>query len=107
MSKTSRTGYLARWFAVLAIAGGAVVLTGCQTPVQAPGQQPISVPQHGLVDQRYLEEYAGRPADRAADELQRRIDDGLLPSSACLQHSLVEHPDGGYHLACAAVAPSP
>jgi hypothetical protein len=40
-----------------------------------------------------------------AEELQRRVDAGQLPSSACLQHSLVEHPDGGYHLVCAVPAP--
>ncbi len=106
MSKTSRTGSVAGWFAMVAIAGGAV-LTGCQTDVGAPGEQRISVPPQGAVDLTYRHEYADRPADRVAEELERRIADGRLPSSGCLQHSLVEHPAGGYHLVCGVVAPAP
>ena len=100
MSKNFRRGVIARSLMVAVVAGGVLGLAGCQTPAETsePG---ITVPRQGPVEQRLIDEYSGRPADRVADELQRRLDAGELPSSRCLQHSIVEHPDGGYHLVCA------
>jgi hypothetical protein len=105
MDTSTKPRPFTRCVVVLAIASGALGLTACQTVAQSPQPHHISPPRHGPVDARIIEEYAGRPADRVAEELQRRVDAGQLPSSACLQHSLVEHPDGGYHLVCAVPAP--
>ncbi|MEU1970262.1 hypothetical protein ABZ477_01245 [Microbacterium sp. NPDC019599] len=90
---------IARIIVITAIAAGALGLTACQTGAQ-PSVQPISVPQRGPVDQSRIEEYAGRPADRVAEDIERRIREGQLPSSACRRHAVVEHPDGSYHLVC-------
>ena len=105
MSKSTQTRRITRCIVVLAIAGGALGLTACQTVAPTPQPHHISPRSYGPVDARIIEEYAGRPADRVAEELQRRVDAGQLPSSACLQHVVVEHPDGGYHLVCAVPAP--
>jgi hypothetical protein len=105
MTTSTQTRPISRCILVLAIAGAALGLAGCQTVAQAPQTDHISPPRSGPVDPRLIEEYAGRPADRVAEEMQRRVDAGELPSSACLQHVVVEHPDGGYHLVCAVPAP--
>jgi len=105
MSTSPQTRPIIRCIVVLAIVGGGLGLTACQTVAPAPQPHHISPPRSGPVDPRLIEEYAGRPADRVAEEVQRRVDAGELPSSACLQHVVVEHPDGGYHLVCAVPAP--
>lgn len=96
-TKTGRTAI--RVWAVALLAGAAIGLAGCQTP--APGAQvaPASDTQHAP-GVRAPEGYRGQPADRYEEELQRQIARGMQPSPNCLDHTVVEHPDGGYHLVC-------
>ncbi|MFH8250270.1 hypothetical protein ACH3VR_07890 [Microbacterium sp. B2969] len=100
------TTSIARAIAAAVIVGGALGLSGCATATLPPGPQPILVPQQAPADQTLVKEYAGRPADRVAEELQRRVGAGELPSSTCRRHTVVEHPDGGYHLVCTMPAPA-
>ncbi|WP_345802930.1 hypothetical protein AAIB33_07565 [Microbacterium sp. AZCO] len=94
------TSIAARVLVVSAIVGATLGLAGCQTATLPSGPQPIMAPHQAPVDHALGQEYAGRPADRVAEELQRRVAAGELPSSTCLRYSVVEHPDGGYHLVC-------
>ena len=54
-------------------------------------------------DRTLIEKFGGRPVDRVAEEIERAIEDGELPSPDCISHRVVEHPDGGYHLVCVLV----
>lgn len=96
-----------RILVAVAVVGGALSLSACQTPTEStqPTVAPTVAPQSDPVDQTRIDEYAGRPADRVEEDIQRRIRNGELPSSDCQRYTLVEHPDGGYHLVCTVPAP--
>ncbi len=97
-----------RALAVVLLTGGvAIGLAACQSSSAAPaGSVPDTAreEQHGVpMDPRVAERYAGRPADRIEEEILRDARDGM-PSTDCVRHVVVEHPDGGYHLTCVQTA---
>ncbi|WP_243074680.1 hypothetical protein [Microbacterium sp. SS28] len=100
MRNTVEARFMTRTLVLVAIAGAALGLAACQTAAESVAPVPVVAPQSGPVDQRMIDEYAGRPADRVAEDLERRVRNGELPSSSCRRHTVVEHPDGGYHLVC-------
>jgi hypothetical protein len=88
----------ARALAVVLLASGAAIgLAACQTPpAPAAVEEIVSRP----LDRMLIEKYGGRPVDRVAEDIERAIGDGQLPSQGCISHHVVEHPQGGYHLVC-------
>jgi hypothetical protein len=86
--------------AALLAGGAAIGLTACQIEAApaAPGPVEQTVPRWS--DRSLIDRYGGRPVDRIAEEIERAIQDGQLPSPRCTRHHVVEHPDGGYHLVC-------
>jgi hypothetical protein len=89
----------ARALAVFLLAGGATIgLAACQTP-PAPAP-PAPVQQMRPFDRMLIEQYGGRPVDRVAEDIERAIGNGQLPTPGCISHHVAEHPDGGYHLVC-------
>ncbi|WP_374313876.1 hypothetical protein [Microbacterium sp.] len=46
------------------------------------------------------ERYAGQPADRIAEQLERERDASRGFTAGCLSYRLVEHPAGGWHVVC-------
>jgi hypothetical protein len=97
--KSAKRG-VARVLAAAAIAGALVGLAGCQTgnadTTIAPTPSPVHAPGAGLP-----RGFEGQSADRMEREVQRQIARGVRPSSTCADHTVVEHPDGGFHLVCA------
>ena len=106
MRNTFEPRFILRAVVGALIAGAALGLAGCQTPQIAPTPSPVAAPQAGPVDHATVERYAGRTADRVAEDLDRQVRAGQLPSPDCRRHIVVEHPDGGFHLACIAPAPA-
>ena len=121
----SRRG-AARTLAGLVVAG---VLTlsaaGCQSaPVEDPapgptsssagaapaGARPAGLGPHAPADEieRVLAyrrallaaRYAGQPADRIAERIERDRDASRGFTAGCLSYRLVEHPAGGWHVVC-------
>ncbi|MET0828375.1 MAG: hypothetical protein ABWY26_02550 [Microbacterium sp.] len=91
----------ARALAVVVLASTAAIgLSACQTAPApaAAGQVQPAVPRP--FDRTLIENYGGRPVDRVAEEIERAIQTGQLPSPDCISHHVAEHPDGGYHLVC-------
>ncbi len=82
---------------VLLASTAAIGLSACQT-VAAPEAVAVIAPQP--FDRTQIERYAGRPVDRVAEQIERAIQAGQLPSPDCISHHVVEHPKGGYHLVC-------
>ena len=99
MRNTFESRRITRALVVAAIAGAALTLTACQTAAQS-APAPVVAPQSDPVVQEPGDEVAGRSADRIAEEIDRRVRAGQLPSSACRRHVVVEQPDGEYHLVC-------
>lgn len=94
---TGRPGV--RALAVILLASGAAIgLTACQTPTAPP--VPVEQADPRPFGGPLIERYGGRPPDRVAEDIERAIQDGQLPSPGCISHRAVEHPDGGYHLVC-------
>ena len=86
---------------VLLASAAAIGLTACQTAAApaAPAQVPARrAPSRSIA--LLIENYGGRPADRVAEEIERAVQGGQLPSPDCISHHVVEHPEGGYHLVC-------
>ena len=85
--------------AVLASAA-AIGLTACQTVTAPAAPAPAAVTDLRPFDRTSIEKYGGRPVDRVAEEIERALQAGQLPSPDCISHHVVEHPEGGYHLVC-------
>ena len=83
---------------VLLVSTAAIGLTACQTAPAAPAPAGVTAPRP--LDRMLIEKYGGRPVDRVAEEIERAIRGGQLPSPACISHRVMEHPEGGYHLVC-------
>jgi hypothetical protein len=91
-------GRTARALAVLLLAGGAAIgLAACQTP---PAPAPVEQINPRPLNRMLIEKYGGRPVDRIAEDIERAIGNGQLPTPGCISHHVAEHPDGGYHLVC-------
>jgi hypothetical protein len=88
---------------VLLASGAAIGLTACQTAT-APAPAPLELTNTRPLDRMLIEKYGGRPADRVAEQIERAIEDGQLPSQHCIIHHVVEHPAGGYRLVCVQTA---
>ena len=78
----------------------AIGLTACQTAPAPAAPAPVGVTAPRPLDRMLIEKYGGRPADRVAEEIERAIQSGQLPSPDCISHHVMEHPAGGYHLVC-------
>jgi len=85
---------------VLVASAAAIGLTACQTGAAPAAPAPISVTAPRPLDRMLIENYGGRPVDRVAEEIERAVQGGHLPSSDCIGHHVVEHPEGGYHFVC-------
>ena len=91
----------ARALAVVLLAGGAAIgLAACQTPPDPAPPAPVEQVAPRLLDRMLIEKYGGRPVDRVAEDIERAIGDGQLPTPGCISHHVAEHPSGGYHLVC-------
>ena len=94
-------GRAARALAVVLVATGATIgLAACQTAAAPAAPTLIEQPAPRPLDRTLGDQYSGRPVDRVAEEIDRAIQNGQLPLPGCISHRVVEHPDGGYHLAC-------
>jgi hypothetical protein len=79
---------------------GAIGLTACQTVTAPAAPAPVAVTDPRPFDRALIEKHGGRPVDRVAEEIERMLQAGQLPSPGCISHHVVEHPEGGYHLVC-------
>ncbi|MDY0909422.1 hypothetical protein [Microbacterium sp. CFBP9034] len=109
-----------RLSALIVVGVVAVGLAGCQTPavwdnpaappVRQAEARPAGVAPHATADQieRALSlrestiaaRYAGVPADRVAEQLDRERDASRGFLSGCVSYRVVEHPGGGWHVIC-------
>ena len=85
---------------VLLASAAAIGLTACQTPPAPAAPAPAGATAPRPLDRMLIEKYGGRPVDRAAEEIDRAIRGGQLPSPECISHRVMEHSEGGYHLVC-------
>lgn len=95
--------------ALVLAATAALGLAGCQSPASAVSPAG-TVDTADTVDRRpdpaldraaeLAAHFGGRPADRIAEAIAREVALGHLPSPNCVQHRVVEHPAGGWHLTC-------
>ena len=85
---------------VLLASAAAIGLTACQTATAPAAPAPAALTAPRPFDRTLTEQYGGRPVDRVAEEIERALQSGQLPSPDCISHHVVEHPEGGYHLVC-------
>ena len=101
MNANITIGSAARALAVVLLASGAAIgLSACQTTTAPPPPAPVERPIPRPFDRTLIERYGGRPVDRIAEDIDRATRDAQLPLPGCINHQVVEHPDGGYHLVC-------
>lgn len=97
-TKLTRQGTV-RVLAAATIAGALIGLAGCQTgnvdAEVAPTPSPVHAPGAGVPNG-----FERQSVDRIEQEVQRQIARGVRPASTCVDYTVVEHPDGGFHLVC-------